>query len=280
VLTRLLASTVWFAALVSGLAAQNCTPPNQVPAPLRLLTFLNAELVSWEQRQAITQAIRDQRIDPKSLKTQVDSLADEFRERVKAVYQDQGYFRAEVTVRKQRTVADPEMFDLEAQVGSTGLQYRLGEITFSSAAAFPSAQLRNQFPLQRGEIFSRAQIAAGLNQLRRLYGSEGYLAYSAIPDSRFDDATSTANLAIAIAEGKQFHVRALDIGGADAETAARIRTQWDLAPGGIFRLQDPPSAVEKFAHAVADATPNLSYRRVDDEWVDVVLAFRRSGGCP
>jgi outer membrane protein insertion porin family len=120
---------------------------------------------------------------------------------------------------------------LEAEV-SDGLQYKLAEITFVENHAFSSEELRTQFQLRRGDVFSRGKIAGGLMSLRKLYGSKGFLDWTAIPDTKFA-SNGTANLNISIQEGLQYHMGKLEILG-DEEVAARLRAEWKLTEGAIY----------------------------------------------
>ena len=45
----------------------------------------------------------------------------------------------------------------------------------------------NLFPLKDGYIFSRERIAEGLDNLRKEYGQFGYINFTAVPDTRFED---------------------------------------------------------------------------------------------
>src|SRR5260370_23253830 len=99
-----------------------------------------------------------------------------------------------------------------------GLRYTLGAITFKHKKAISNVEaLRALFPINDGEIFSRKKIAKGLEVLRRAYGQLGYINFTSVPNTSFDDQKKLIFLEIDVDEGKQFYVSSIDIVGADAE---------------------------------------------------------------
>jgi outer membrane protein assembly factor BamA len=105
-------------------------------------------------------------------------------------------------------------------------------VSFANNHAFPNAKLRQQFPLKKGALMERGKVASGLESLRKLYGTRGYLDYIVIPETQFG-SNATVNLTVTIEEGPQYHMGKLDI-VADKEVAGRLRMQWKLAEGAIY----------------------------------------------
>jgi outer membrane protein assembly factor BamA len=160
--------------------------------------------------------------------------SEEMEERVRASFQDRGYFKVEVKnlrfkPRDQLNV--PKPVTLEGEV-SEGARYKLAEVTFVENHAFSSEKLREQFPLKKGELFERGKVASGLESLRKLYGNQGFLDFTAIPDTKFG-SNGTASLNISIQEGPQYRMGKLDI-VADKEVVARLRQEWKPAEGDVY----------------------------------------------
>ncbi len=163
-----------------------------------------------------------------------DEDSEEMEARVRASFQDRGYFKVEVKnlrFKPRDPLSVPKPVTLEGEV-SEGARYKLAEITFVENHAFSSEKLREQFPLKRGELFERGKLASGLESLRKLYGTHGFLDYTAIPDTKFG-SNGTASLNISIQEGPQYHMGKLDI-VANKEVAARLRPEWKLAEGDVY----------------------------------------------
>jgi outer membrane protein assembly factor BamA len=116
-----------------------------------------------------------------------DENSEELGERVRASFQVRGYFAVKVNsvgVKPRDPLAVPKPVALEAEI-SDGPRYRLGEITFLENHALPAEKLREQFPLKAGDLFGRDKVASGLRSLGKLYGTWGFLDYSASPDTEF-----------------------------------------------------------------------------------------------
>jgi outer membrane protein insertion porin family len=177
---------------------------------------------------------------------------------------------------------NPPQYDIMIQIRSVGEQYRLGDLNIVKAVSFPRQQLRDLFPIQRGEIFSRERIAKGLEELRRIYGSQGYINFTSVPVTQFDDANGSVDLNIDVDEGKQFRVRSFEILGLDSDAEARVLDDIELKPGDIFSSEAWERSFTKFRDLAQNPDPNAVDKRLDerDGWVDVVLDFRKPLTCP
>ena len=180
-----------------------------------------------------------------------DEDSEEMEERVRASFQDRGYFKVEVKnvrFKPRDPLSVPKPVTLEGEV-SEGARYRLAEITFVENHAFSSNKLREQFPLKRGDLFERGKIASGIESLRKLYGTQGFLDWIAIPETKFA-SNATASLNVSIREGPQYHMGKLDI-VADKEVAARLRAAWKLAEGDVY----DNTYIDQFLEANRDLLP-------------------------
>jgi len=155
--------------------------------------------------------------------------------------------------------------------------YRLKAIKFQNGKAFQPTVLRAAFPIQAGEIFNTAKIRLGLENLRRLYGSMGYLTFTPVPDTVVDDNEATVALTIDVDEGKQYRVATLKIFGLDWERTTKLLCGWPVKPGMIYRSE----AIERFfernqAWLPPGSTPVVNLERRMNEksgTVDVFLNF-------
>jgi outer membrane protein assembly factor BamA len=180
-----------------------------------------------------------------------DDNTEELEERIRASFQNHGYFAAKVKslgLKPRDVLGVPKPVTLETEV-SDGLKYKLAEITFIENHAFSPEELRKQFPLRRGDVFSRGKIAGGLESLRKLYGTEGFLDWTAIPDTKFA-SNGTVNLNISIQEGPQYHMGKLDI-VADDEVSVRLRAGWKLAEGAVY----DHTYIDQYLDANRDSLP-------------------------
>ncbi len=165
-----------------------------------------------------------------------DENADEIEERVRALFQNRGYFGAvlnSLRIKPNDPVAVPKAVTVEVDV-LEGSRYRLAEIGFVGNHAFNADELRNKFPLKKGDLFARDKIASGLDALRDLYLSSGFIAFTAIPDTQ-NLSNATVILSVAVMEGQQFHMGKLEI-FAKKEIVDRLRTEWQMPEGAVFDM--------------------------------------------
>ena len=171
--------------------------------------------------------------------------SEEMQERLRAGFQDRGYFTVEVkslSFKPGDPLGNPKPVAVEADVAE-GPRYKVGEITFLENRAFSSERLRGVFPLKKGDTFDRGKIARGLESLRKLYGSSGFMDFVGIPETQ-PSSNGIMTLKVKVDEGPQYHMGKLEI-LAGKETAARLRSEWKLAPGSTYDSTYITKFVEK-----------------------------------
>ena len=106
----------------------------------------------------------------------------------------------------------------------------------ASSGTTPSARPHYAagFPSRRATCFGRDKIASGLDALRDLYVSSGFIDFTAIPDTQ-NLSNATVILSVSVMEGQQYHMGNLEI-FAKKEVADRLRTEWQLPEGEVFDL--------------------------------------------
>jgi len=77
-------------------------------------------------------------------------------------------------------------------------------------------------------------MAKGLDDLRRAYGNIGYVNFTAVPETRFDDAKGLISLVVNLDTGKQFRVGRITIFGMETPAAADLLETSGIKPGKIF----------------------------------------------
>ena len=231
-------------------------------------------------------------------KTYDATKLEEDTERVRAEYQNRGYFKALVNDPKTE-IHDTghkgfHIWLLQSGPGKAvditmpieeGDQYRLGKITFKNNKAITNtAALRSMFPLKDGDIFSREKIAKGLDNLRKAYGEFGYINFTPVPNTTWDDDKKLGFLEIDVDEGRQFYVRRIEFVGNTTTRDKVIRRELALEEGGIYnshlwelsllRLNQ----LSYFDQLKAD-DPNVTDKKLDEKngLVDLTLHVHEKG---
>lgn len=165
-----------------------------------------------------------------------DENSDEIGERIRASFQNRGYFGVVVNslrIKPNDPVAVPKPVTVDADV-LEGPRYTLAEIGFVGNHAFSTAELLGKFPLKKGDLFTRNKVASGLENLRDLYVSNGFIDMFFIPDTGYPSNGSVI-LSVSVTEGRQYHMGKLEI-FAKREIADRLRAEWQMAEGAVFDL--------------------------------------------
>ncbi len=156
---------------------------------------------------------------------------------LRSAWQDQGYFKIALTAHAQSIGGDSdyERFLVAVHVENEGPQFHLGDLQFTGGTTIPEAELRQVFPLREGELFSVERVRAGLGVLTKLYGSHGYIDFTASPETDVDDNLHRISLVLGLDEQRQYRVGTLEIRGLDPSLEARLRLI--IVPGEIINYQ-------------------------------------------
>jgi len=185
-------------------------------------------------------------------KTYDASKLNEDTERVRGEYQNRGYFKVLVQDPKTKIRDTGENFHMPLFRGKgkavditmpieEGDRYKLGSITFKNNKAVTNTKaLRGLFAIKDGDIFSREKIAKGLDNLRKAYGELGYINFTSIPDTTFDDDKKLIFLTIDVDEGRSYSVRRIEFVGNTTTRDKVIRRELALEEGQVYnsRLWD------------------------------------------
>jgi outer membrane protein insertion porin family len=177
------------------------------------------------------------------------SKLDEDTERVRQAYRDRGYFKAQTSepTTHVRDAGGLNPFTLRPSKGKRidilmpvdeGERYRLAGINFTGNKAAPNTRaLRAQFAQKDGEWFNATMFSKGLEQLRKSYGSLGYINMVANPVPVPDEAKKTITLNIDIDEGKKFFVSRIEFTGNTITRDKVIRRELLLEEGQEYNNQ-------------------------------------------
>jgi len=177
------------------------------------------------------------------------SKLEEDTERVRSAYQDKGYANAAVEEPKTqiRDEGGLNWFTFRPRKGKRidiqltieeGGRYKLGSITFTGATQGRNVKaLRAQFPLKDGDWFNATAMRKGLDNLKKAYGSLGYINFGAVPKETTDEQNKTVSFNIDIDEGKQFFVSRIEFQGNTITRDRVIRRELMLDEGSVYNSQ-------------------------------------------
>ena len=233
-------------------AAQN--PPSGPEVSISNVTFSGFIQMPISDQDEIVASVKG-----RTRGTTDDGLLEDALERIRAGWQDRGYFKVNVT-GDARTATNTQIA-LFVHVDENA-QYRLGGITFKNNRAIFSESLRDFFLIKDGDIFSREKIATGLENLRKAYGEFGYINYTGVPSTLFDDEKKVAYLEVNVDEGKQFYVSDINVEGVDGPALQRLKKELVLKPDRIYNSRLWELSLSRIASFMPDCkcTPSSEFQ--------------------
>jgi outer membrane protein insertion porin family len=179
-------------------------------------------------------------------KTFDSTKLEEDSERVRQAYRDLGYFRANTgePLTHIRNEAGLSIFTFRPKTGKRmdiripieeGERYRFTGITFTGNKAVTNTRaLRAQFALKDGDWFNATAFGKGLDNLKKAYGTLGYINFAPIPTPKYDDTAHTISFNIDLDEGKQFKVSRIEFQGNKITRDFVIRRELLLEEGSVY----------------------------------------------
>lgn len=241
------------------------------------LTFRGQTALPPEELNEIAKSLTERMYNDNS------GWPQELQERVLDAWQHRGYFKivAETPEVMQVAGLPPEKrFAVSVSVDS-GRLYRLNKIEIVHSTQFSPGELRGSFPIQDGSIFDTHAIQQGMEDLRKAYGTRGFINSTAIPSTAVDEVHGLITLDLEMEEGKRFRFGEIKVLGFDPLVAQKLLHESGLETGNIY----DPSLVSTFfernrkvlpgdAEAIGDTE-----RRIDEQagTVSITMDFR---GCP
>ena len=184
----------------------------------------------------------------------------------------------------RRTKGKRVLIDIELEEND---QYRVGTIQFTGNNLFEKDILLRVFGMQEGDIFNSDLIRKGFENLKRIYGSRGYINWTPIPRQDRDEVNNVVNIVFDFEEGKQFFLRRLDFVGNTTTRDKVLRrevlvnegepfstTLWDYS---VLRLNQLGYFDRLKAEEDSEINPDPAAGDEKTGEVDVVLKVKEKG---
>ena len=160
------------------------------------------------------------------------------------IYHARGYLKASFApsqpkvVKKPATDTDDEarnqsLVDVTLAV-NPGSQYQLARLDWSGNRDIPTDTLQGMIHAQIGQPANTVRLADDLAQVKRLYGSRGYINAAIKVELQFDDSASSVALRLDVKEDYVYRMGELDFRGLDNSLTAKLRAAWRLRQGDVY----------------------------------------------
>ncbi len=121
-----------------------------------------------------------------------------------------------------------------------GKVFRVGELKVEGNSIFSELQILSYIGLRKGEIVDGKRLQNAIYEdLKKVYGGQGFVQYNAEPNPEFKDNPNNPNegivdISITIDEGKQFSLRRLEFTGNTFTRDKVLRREFLLNEGDIY----------------------------------------------
>ncbi|OLE90521.1 MAG: outer membrane protein assembly factor BamA, partial [Crenarchaeota archaeon 13_1_20CM_2_51_8] len=113
-------------------------------------------------------------------------------------------------------------------------QYRVGNVKVTGARLFSEPAIKGMLDMAPGEVFNEQRLRNGSENLKKQYGSRGYINFIAVPVQGFDEANKLINLNVNIEEDRQFYVNRISFTGNTTTRDRVIRREIMVNEGEVF----------------------------------------------
>ncbi len=113
-------------------------------------------------------------------------------------------------------------------------QYKVGEVKITGAKQFPEIGIQAVLGLIPGQIYNETALRKSFENLKKLYGTRGYINFTAVPSQDFDETKKVVNLTINVDEDRQFYVNRIAFQGNTTTRDKVIRREVMVQEGQIF----------------------------------------------
>ena len=169
-----------------------------------------------------------------------------------------------------------------------GKLYRVGELKVEGNSIFSEQQILAGLGLQKGEIANGKRVIDAVNEdLKKAYGSQGFVLYDAEFDPVFKDNPTNPNegivdITISIDEGKQFRLRRLEFTGNTFTRDRVLRREVLINEGDIYNQQSLEFSILRLNQTQyfdpIDKDQDVEIRTDEDQGdVDLIVKVREKG---
>jgi len=179
--------------------------------------------------------------------------------------------QAKVVQTEENEVLVDVTFPLEL-----GPQYKLTEVAISGNKSIAVDTLRKLIQLKIDQPADAIELGHGMDNIKNLYGTRGYMAAALNVAPELDDAQHTVKYRLTISEGDVFKMGDLEILGLESHAKDRLRNNWTLFSGDIYNAGYTRRFVSQALQDVLKGDWNSDIQETldhKDKIVDVTLRF-------
>jgi outer membrane protein insertion porin family len=194
------------------------------------------------------------------------------KDRIEAYYAESGYVDArviKVDIESQKNEQKKREEMIITLYISEGKQYTYGGSVISGNKIFTEEELFEQITLEDGDVFDKTQWDTGVQNIRNLLSSNGYIYFMMDIEERKDSENLTLSYRITIVENNRAHVENIFVTGNEKTKDFVIKREITIREGEIFnsgkiqRSTERLYALQFFSAVNIDVKPGSELGLID-----------------
>ena len=164
-------------------------------------------------------------------------------ERIVAGYRDEGFIFAESSptitmISEDGRVNDATSASITVEIVE-GKPLRTGTLTLSGNQRFSEAEIRDEFGIKEGKLFTQVVLERGIERLQTLYSEHGYPKIEiALKNIQLLPETGTINFKLNIREGRQIRIGEVKVSGLKKTKTKVVLREIHVKPNDNFKQHD------------------------------------------
>ncbi|MBI3620905.1 MAG: outer membrane protein assembly factor BamA [Nitrospirae bacterium] len=194
-------------------------------------------------------------------------------DRLKEHYLDRGYMQVQVGAPQATLSKDRRWFDLMFPV-EEGDRYTIASVAISGAQILSEAAVRSAISTTTGTLFNRSQIRRDILAVTEAYGERGYAFAQVTPQLSPDPASKQVAVEFQIQEGRQVHIRRINITG-NAKTRDKvIRRELRVDEQGLLDTRALKRSFERLNNLNFFESVEIAPDTIQDDLVDLEVRIK------
>ena len=161
-----------------------------------------------------------------------EELIEDDKDRLNDFYKNEGYIDFEIKDIKVDTTG-PKTIAIRFII-SEGKKYQVGNINFKGNTLFQTNEIISHLQMGPGKTFTPKGLTKDVENIKDLYGSQGYVDLLVIPLKTPNIETGTMDIVYQIEEGEKSYIEKIEIRGNTKTKDKVIRRELAVAPGEVF----------------------------------------------
>lgn len=164
-------------------------------------------------------------------------------ERIITGYRDEGFIFAKTsptltTIAGTGQVSDETLVSITVEIVE-GKALRTGTLTFSGNQRLSESEIRDQFGIKEGRLFTQVALEQGIERIQTLYSEHGYPKVEIAPKNiQLLPETGTINLELNIREGAQIRIGEVKVSGLKKTNIQVVLREIHVKPNQNFKQRD------------------------------------------